>query len=633
MAEGRDPESSGQPNGGLDGSAAVALALGATREPATAETIDAFLQDQRALIARQLEGFDEQQKHLRLKHFDQWLSVSLKLLTAAVGALAVGLAGLMVWNARQADGLVVEAFSVPPDLARQGVTGTVVAAAILDQLARLDREANTAQALAISDGWSAQSHVEIPQTGVSLDEVDRLLRRWLGRETHITGEATMTAPGIALSARGAGGDVVRVTGGSNELPELAARVAEQLLAQARPVEYGRMLNNRGDPEAAIRIFGEVIEHSDSTSERAEAYLHLGGLYLIRGRNAEAGAQLLEAIKLGGHGGHLLLTFVEHGRGHNQAAAAESALAVAEEGHENAGDPRLRAEKLAEVRMHHALIVGSYQAGERLLSTSMSVHKRGGFDLSNRQDHMDALIGLHQPGDARREVPTMQRTTRTPERSESFRTAVMLKAAGAEENWPDLLQTIAAGSTNPTRSLMDAPSTDAWKALALARMGRAPEALALAATLPGDCYRCLRIRGEIAEVTRDRPGADRWFAEAVRQAPALPFAQTDWGRVKLARGDFDGALSLARDAHDKTRDFADPLELWGEALSAKGDHTNAAAKLAEAAAFAPGWGRLHLKWGEALAKAGRPAEAQAQFKAAAGLDLTAAERAELAAQKS
>ena len=442
----------------------------------------------------------------------------------------------------------------------------------------------------------------------------------------------MTGAGVALSARGAGGDTVRVTGVSNDLPQLAAAVAERLLAQARPVEYGKALLIRGNPEGAIRVYSEVIEHSDSNADRAEAYGHLGGLYLVRGRNAEAGEQFREAIRLGGRGDHTLLAFVEHGMGRNRVAAAENMLALAEERESKAGDARQRAQRRVEVGMRHALMVGSYQVGERLLSTSLSGRKRGTFDLSSRQDHMDALIGLHQPGDSRREVPLMQRATRTPERAESFRTALMLKAAAEEENWPDLLQTIATGSTNPTQALMDAPTTDVWKALALARMGRMPEALALAASLPGDCYRCLRVRGEIAEAARDRPGADRWFAEAVRQAPALPFAQTDWCRVKLARGDADGALRLARDAHEKTKDFADPLELWGEALLAKGDHAGAAAKLAEAAPLAPGWGRLHLKWGEALSKGGKAAEARVQFWAAAALDLTPTERTELAAQK-
>ena len=74
---------------------------------------------------------------------------------------------------------------------------------------------------------------------------------------------------------------------------------------------------------------------------------------------------------------------------------------------------------------------------------------------------------------------------------------------------------------------------------------------------------------------------------------------------------------------------------GEFLEADGE-TAAAAALqtdAEAARFAPRWGGLHLWWGEALGKLGRAADARAQLQAAAGMDLSAAERAELTAQGS
>ncbi|MDB5442942.1 MAG: hypothetical protein JWP73_1318, partial [Phenylobacterium sp.] len=45
-----------------------------------------------------------------------------------------------------------------------------------------------------------------------------------------------------------------------------------------------------------------------------------------------------------------------------------------------------------------------------------------------------------------------------------------------------------------------------------------------------------------------------------------------------------------------------------------------------------WGRLHLKWGEALAKLGRRDEARTQLRAAAGMDLSAADRVELDARR-
>jgi tetratricopeptide (TPR) repeat protein len=74
-----------------------------------------------------------------------------------------------------------------------------------------------------------------------------------------------------------------------------------------------------------------------------------------------------------------------------------------------------------------------------------------------------------------------------------------------------------------------------------------------------------------------------------------------------------------------------LEGWGEALTAKKQPDSALAKFAEAEKYTPNWGRLHLKWGEALASAGRKDEAKKQFARAAQLDLSDADKAELAGQ--
>ena len=75
-------------------------------------------------------------------------------------------------------------------------------------------------------------------------------------------------------------------------------------------------------------------------------------------------------------------------------------------------------------------------------------------------------------------------------------------------------------------------------------------------------------------------------------------------------------------------FADLWQGWGEALLNNGDAAGAIAKFAEAQKTAPNWARLHLKWGEALARQGKTKEARAKWTAAAGMDLTPSERAEL-----
>ena len=111
-------------------------------------------------------------------------------------------------------------------------------------------------------------------------------------------------------------------------------------------------------------------------------------------------------------------------------------------------------------------------------------------------------------------------------------------------------------------------------------------------------------------------------------PDIPFADTDWGQMLMAKGDLDGAITKFESANKKGPHFADPLEMWGEALIAKNRSDLALAKFAEANKYAPNWGRLHLKWGEALLWSGDKDGAHKQFAIASGLDLTQSERFEL-----
>ena len=126
-----------------------------------------------------------------------------------------------------------------------------------------------------------------------------------------------------------------------------------------------------------------------------------------------------------------------------------------------------------------------------------------------------------------------------------------------------------------------------------------------------------------------PRAATLFADAVEQAPSIPFAYLDWGRMLMAKGDYNGAIAKFAEANQKGPHFADPLEMWGEALMLKGRSDLALAKFEEANKYAPNWGRLHLKGGEALFYAGRKDEARKQFAIAANLDLSVSDKTSLA----
>jgi tetratricopeptide (TPR) repeat protein len=168
----------------------------------------------------------------------------------------------------------------------------------------------------------------------------------------------------------------------------------------------------------------------------------------------------------------------------------------------------------------------------------------------------------------------------------------------------------------------------WLAYADARLGDFGAARAMIDRTPGDCYLCVRMRGNIDAVQGKWAAAAWWFNNAARQAPSIPFAYTAWGAMLLREGDYDAAIAKFTLANEKSPHFADPLEMWGEALIAKNRSDLALAKFAEADKYAPNWGRLHLKWGEALLWSGDKDGAQKQFAIAAKLDLSAADKAQL-----
>src|SRR5947199_10757053 len=107
--------------------AAMALALdGASARPELSEAIAAFLKEQRKLMEEQREQLRDQVKRMRLGLIDQRFSIALKAITALIGFAVAGALALMIWNASSSGGLIIEPFSVPPDLPARGLTSQVV---------------------------------------------------------------------------------------------------------------------------------------------------------------------------------------------------------------------------------------------------------------------------------------------------------------------------------------------------------------------------------------------------------------------------------------------------------------------------------------------------------------------------
>jgi tetratricopeptide (TPR) repeat protein len=253
----------------------------------------------------------------------------------------------------------------------------------------------------------------------------------------------------------------------------------------------------------------------------------------------------------------------------------------------------------------------------------------------RQAEIAAYGYLHDPSSM------LRRLNELPPANNIDQAARLTNLATGEfmsERWHDAardfgtIQTMA-DRLGPGVAMFEATAIWPYLAMADAALGARRHADALAVKMPLDCMWCTIARGRVDELEGKSDSAARWFANAQKQAPSIPFPDLYWGHVLLHRRDLDGAIAKFDSAHKKGPHFADPLEMWGEALIAKNRSDLALAKFEEAAKYAPNWGRLHLKWGEALWWSGHKDEAAKQFALARTLDLTGAERAELSRMSS
>ena len=632
------------------GAAIDPVALGAAMgraSPAVDAALKAYLDRQSHHLDAQ---FKPQMKQLHLGVWEKRLGVMLRLATVVVGLAVAGALAWLVWDATHAQGLVIEAFSVPPDLAARGLTGQVVATRFLDQFQAMqaatvsDRPADSYQ-----NDWGSELKVEIPDTGLTFGELGKLLRDRFGQVSHVSGEVVRTPTGIAVTARLGDTAPQTFTGAEGDFDRLARQAAEAVYRTSQPYRYANYVDQQGRHDEAFAVMSDLATNGPP-SERAWAYAGWG--MMDQGDRGDLQTSLRhcrKALALGGgstENAEICVAGNEYWLAHD-----ENELAIT-----------IALEKLAEI--HQPGVSDVFFESNKIISRAFLENISGDL-LDAARDWIKTEAAPDFMGSTAL-APPLAATAYAQDHDPAAAAQVMAALEHRADThflkldaiyaFPALpAYWIAAAHGDWTAAVSDARTVDAalaarqagretgeplfgrlravWikplLALALAEHGDGAEAAALAATTPGDCYLCLRVRGQVAALAHDAAGADRWFAEAVRQAPSPTFAYAEWGTALLQRGQPDAAIEKFKLSNQKGPHFADPLEGWGEALMAKNQSHLALAKFKEADKYAPNWGRLHLKWGEALAYAGKPDQARAQFTHAATLDLTPSEKAELA----
>ncbi len=616
---GETPEGEGAaPVAGAD---AVALALAmqkAGNDPALSRAAGDYLAEQRHLVQIQIKHFDEERRlgiaaAKRRRYADYMRNGLYTCIALLVLGVLLAVARMTV-EAMSDHSLVVEDFAVPSDFAARGLTSQALAEDLTSRVAAIRATAVSQSVTYSSDVRADQADVlkvQIPETGISIDELERFLHRWLGHQTIVSGELSEEAGGqISILLHIAGANPIVVSGSGADLHQLMQTAAEKAFAIF-------------DPDNAIIYLS-------ATGRRAEAYD-------AAVRNAYS-ASVAELRSPGRAGAYSLLA----SRDPNLHRALSSALVeVAVNPRELIGWSQAAATSLALGHDQVAVDLERKGLGTRKQDQPVSEQDTYARLISSAHVRIDEATGdfdalrsdyeLYAPlpnapltvtiqyarraqvaGLLHDEVGAKQDLTIALAAGPADSTVLQARwdVSAAAGDWAQALEVakalVAEGEAEKSAALKSDPLRPEFAAryelvlatqyrpllaYAEAMTGDTASATALISQTPTDCYLCVRTRAKVAAAAGDAATADRWFAEAARQAPDLPMAYYEWGEALLARGDLAGAARELAFAHAKGPHFADPLKAWGDVLAKQGHWNDALAKYDEALRYAPNWAEL------------------------------------------
>ena len=591
---GGEPERpEGDVQAGLD-PVAASLATGAAgADRSIAADLKAYLKRQARLVELQTEHLHEQRmvllSSLKIRRTTDRLKLGMQLFFILV-ATALGLgAAVMVFDAFNSRSVVVETFDAPPALAARGLSGKVVAGGVLDALTRLQQATHSNQAAReLSNAWTGDVKVEVPETGVSIGEIDRMLKARFGHDIHIEGDLVQTDTGrLALTIRGDGVAPKTFEGGPGELDKLTTQAAEYAYGQSQPALYAVYLTRSGRDAEAIDFARRTYPGLDA-AERPYLLNVWGNALENTGASARDALPLYsEAVRLK----------PDDWAGYANLMNTDLLLGD-EEGAWRIGEAmrgRLRGRAARDAA--HDLVNADLVSWDLLpwrdaLLTDAKAHAGLGSNTSDATpDIADVDARLHDLDGAALQLSTAQARADDPSVAAMthFVRGRIAAEAGDAARSADEMEAFAAAYVSPVVS-SNYPGYLCWVAPAEEMAGRPNKADAVLAAA-GRYVDCYRFRGDILDHRGDWAGAQRAYAAAVALAPDLPAADYSWGLALARHGDAAGAAAKFAAANQRGPHWADPLKAWGDLLAREKRWPEAVAKYDEALKWAPAWTEL------------------------------------------
>jgi tetratricopeptide (TPR) repeat protein len=588
-AEGSSPDSPTS----LDPTAAALASEAAKNDPELARAATAYFRNQSHLVEIQAEHLHEQRivnlQLLKLKRLGERLRVGLQVFVI-LAATAIGLGVVMlVRDAATSRRVVIEPFHAPPGLAARGIDGTIIASGLLDQLSRLqDATRSSSAARDLTGAWTGTIKLDVPETGISVAELSRLLRERFGNDVHIDGDLVETPTGgLELTVRGNGVPPRTFSAPGADLPKLTVEAAEYVYSMSQPARWASFLNNAGRYAEAIEFCRTAIprvgpdDRSVLLTRWALANDSSGGstresLELLR---AAVKLQPKDWIARANIMNDLMIVQDEEGAwraGEDMRAAAGGRPGNAPEIYYQNWDylawnlPTWLAAERADAEANAGMGTGQSSAGPSLADIYARLH-----------DPDAAALALKTTKEAPGDLTIGAMT--------HFVQGRLAAEAGDARAAASEMEAFGIAYANPAESTNN-PGYNCWIAPAEEEAGRPDKADEVLRT-GGSFVDCYRFRADILDGRGNWLGAQKAYAEAVALAPDLPAAYYSWGVALERHGDLAGAETNLIDANKRGPHWADPLKAWGDVLLKQGNRKKALAKYDEALKYAPNWKQL------------------------------------------
>ncbi len=584
--------------------AAVAAKLSASDSEVARDT-SAFLKEQTRLLETQRRHLDDEHA-LRVAHLahqshlliGQRLGQAIRLAFQIVIALAVILIGIgiavMLHDAFTSHSVVIDSFNAPAGLASRGVTGTVVASGVLNELTRLQQATRSSdlaqQKRSLSSGWSNEVRIDVPETGVSLGEISQLLRARFGHDLHIGGSLVEGASGgLALTVSGDNLAPKTFTGGANDLDKLVVDGAQYVYSQFQPALWVHYLADADRCPEAVSVIEPLYDTADDQSRAS--MLTDWATCLPESTDFEAWERERlqmqeEAIALDPQ---FWWAYAEEEYGLSALGEEEEAWRVGQAARRAAGSQLARLVARGEPALFLPGLFLTHDpqvAAKGLIADAVA---NGGFGSNPEAANSPYLAIVEAELHDRAAAELMLRTLAarlSPDRLHLIR-ALVAGALGdtteAEAEWGSGVRTDAHGWVL---------GLECWHAPIEEAAGHPDKADAILA-LPGaeHLVDCQRFRGDILDHRGDWAGAQQAYGAAVALAPDLPAGYYSWGVALARHGDLAGAISKLQAANQRGPHWADPLKAWGDVLAKQRHWDDALAKYDEALKYAPNWTAL------------------------------------------